>query len=360
MTECTKAFDWKPANAQDATDWRGDGQCELHLGWILASEFASEAVVREIIESNIFKSYYTFRDSLWVNPNLTEFTFVWLDDYSKNWPSDQAFQYWQRRYHEGWSPENLDSRKPLELIKQLTGFQNEILEDSLSAEVAAREVVRIAKYFAQQMWHDLTKQGDTYLTYVEDSYAGSTLRPSFPLTELDAGDYVLDGLSDGYFTSWISHGKEVDYQYGMDTVQNYTDQDGIREDGDEIDDSSLCKALVTGSNLGDLEITGDIQRYFEASNLFGELDFDYPVTIESEPTWEGPRFRELEEAQQRNLINNILVTMDHSLLGRPQGLSTHLLICIAFHENTTAKVLDLLAKCSVPSVLVALENRQKH
>ena len=340
---CEKEQDWSPTSDKDSQAWQEHVDCYFHLGNIVASPFTSSDLLIEIIKGANFRDYFSFRERLWENPNLDENILGWLDRETAKWPVDEAIQYWQTRVFlkDGdLSPvKSLRTGTPIKI-----SFNPAIYSEELESDESATELIRICQPFSQQLWHDLATADTAYLQYQEDSVSGSTFRAYMPDTTLDVPEMVLDSLSDGYFTDWISKEIEIDESYAFSEILSRIEEDGFKEWEDSVQDQSLCKALVYGAEVGDLEITlgmrlcGNLQKYLVESGLFGESDFDYPVKIEGKPRWEGIQFRELKSGQQLMLAKNIRKAMSHSLLGRDRGIARHLLVCIVLHPSTSPDV----------------------
>lgn len=329
--------------------------CVSHVWNIVSSPFTSPDLLADIIKGASFKDYFSYRDMLWLNPNLDEKLLLWLDGETANWPTDEAIQYWQMRASKKAGEAN-PQKSPGSGAPIKPYFSAEILGGELVIPENALEVIRICQPFAQQLWHDLAIKDIAYLQYQEDSVSGSTFRTYMPDNSMDVPEGVLDALSYGYFTDWISKEAEIDESRVWGDVISKIEEDGFKEWDDTVEESTLCKALIYGSEQGDLEITGNLQKYLIDSSLFGESDFDYPVKIESEPAWDGPRFSELTVEQQLNFVNNICNSMSHSLVGRKHGIGVHLLVCIALHPATNPQVLNLFKGKSLgDEVAAALE-----
>ena len=329
--------------------------CYFHLRNVVSSPYTSSDLLTEIIKGARFKDYYSFRDYLWSNPNIDAKLLDWLDIETANWPVDEAFQYWQTRASIK-AGETTIPITPGNDIPTKSNFSEEFLNGISKNPECSLELLRICKPLAQQLWHDLAQEDIVYLQYQEDSVSGSTFRAYMPDNSMDVPERVLDALSYGYFTDWISKEAEIDESRVWGDVVSKIEEDGFKEWDDTVEESTLCKALIYGSELGDLEITGNLQKYLRDSGLFGESDFDYPVKIESEPAWDGPRFSELTVDQQLNLVNNICNSMPHSLFGRKKGIGVHLLVCIILHPATSPEVLSSLkGKTLGDEVAVALE-----
>lgn len=338
---CELETEWSPTSIEDARDWKNHLNCSNHLWNIVTSSFTNSDLLIEIIKGAEFRDYFSYQAMLWLNPNLDERILGWLDGETANWPVKEAFLYWQERSSAKIGPHVL-SKSPLTGAPSALSFSDAILSEELDDLQSALEVLRVAYPLVQQLWHDLSEQGICDLQYREDSISGSTFRAYMPQPELDVPEAVLDALSGGYFTDWISHDMEIDEYYARDELLSRIEDDGFRDGDDTIEDYTLCKALVFGSDAGDLEITGDLQKYLVESGLFGESDFYYPVKVESEPDWEGNRFRDLTPDQQVNLVRNITKSMSHSLLGREMGIAVHLLVCIVLNSDTNTAVHSFL------------------
>jgi hypothetical protein len=344
MPDCDKDWSWKPSSDDDAKNWRKHLDCRgSHLAWIVLYSGTDSHTVLEIFKSGALgKTYRNWGLNFWEIPNLDEDCVDWLDKESLNWPLAQSFYYWVERHS------RFDLNKsPIEENSALrSSFGSKILTQDLQDEECYQETFRISKQFAQHLWYDLWKQGDMDFTYQEDSVDGDTFRPY----DTPTPESYVDLLSDGFFTSWISHENAIDVSYGVDYVAGRIEDEGLRYCCDEIDDDSLCRALVAGQQSNDLEITGDLEAYFERSGLFGETDREYPVTVESPPDWIGKRYEQLTSEEQLHLAKNLISSMSHPLLSPKHGVVAHLLFCIGLHENTSEPVKEVLAKAASTAI----------
>ena len=350
MEECTKGWDWTPSSVEDSTNWQSHSNCSSHLARILKFEGTNSDVVLEILKTGALGTYRAWGFFFWEIPNLDPRGLEWIDQESLNWPLKTSFNYWVERYARFDSQGHLIETEP----ESNLGFGSKILTQDLDLEESYKETFRIASPFAQHIWHDLWKQGTVDFIYHEDSVYGDTFRPSMPRLEFESAEDYLDVLSDGFFTSWISHENVIDMSYGTGYVSERIENEGFRW-YEEIDDTSLCMALVYGDESNDLEITGDLDSYFDQSGLFGETDREYPVTVESEPDWNGKKYIDLSNDEQANLANNFLLSNSHPLLIANSGVVVHLLICLALHESTTPQTRELLSRLEIPAVTAAID-----
>jgi hypothetical protein len=345
MTEYS--WDWKPKCKADAENWR-----ELdHYGRknIIHSEFADESIIKAMAKSSWSENdsphdvLPTLLDFPGITPELTS----WLDDISGNWPLIAQHFYWYRRYSvERWNS-NIntlnDSSHPTR------AFPASMINELCEVEQANHGFLEIADHFTEQLWHDLTEQGHTKLFY-SNGYRGDDLLEPSDIAQTD--EEILKLFVDGYNVQWLEKEEELDFEWARERAEDgdgsFHFEDGeytawVEED-EPFADPNLAYAIAVGLENDDLELL-DEKAY---ANYLESLYTDDPemqevtVKIKSDTPWVGVRYRELSEAQQLNLTNNIVVTLKHPYFGRPDGITRHILQCMVKHDQTADNVKALI------------------
>jgi hypothetical protein len=350
MEECTKGWDWIPSSIEDVTRWQSHLNCSSHLASILKFEGTNAEVVLEILKSGSLGTYRPWEIPFWEIPNLDQSGLEWMDQESLKWPLRASFYYWVERY----SRFNSEGLRLVTDTNDEPAFSSTIISQDLEPDESYKETFKIAIAFAQHLWCDLWKQGTIHFRYYEDSVDGDTFRPDMPLHEFDLAEDYVNVFSDGSFTSWISYETVIDVLYGTGYVSERIASEGFRW-SEEVDDTSLCMALVSGQESNDLEIKGDLASYFDQSGLFGQTDREYPVTVESEPDWTGKNYRDLSPDEQMHLAKSLINSSSHPLLTLYPGFINHLLICITLHSSTSDQLRAwMMAHWSSPELEAAV------
>lgn len=226
-------------------------------------------------------------------------------------------------------------------------FSDELINSVLDEQQAASEITKIAGRFAEQMWHDLFEQNHLQLQYSQAD------KDWFAPVGFDKTPWqTLDKLSPGKDVSWINKndGWALTFDYesahqlaeGSDADDFYDDPSGyIFNIVDEpFIDELLALAIGAGIQFGDLKVL-DAEKYdqylYEKYRAEPEM-YVLKVEVRGETPWTGVRYRDLKENQQVHLVTNLAASMNSEELGGETGVATHLLNCMAAHDQTAESV----------------------
>lgn len=341
MSEYTYDWDWHPSNRAEAVQWL---QIDSHFKRIniAKSEFADEPIIRAMAthawQWGFNDREYEILPALLDNPNLTPELRNWLDEQTRNWDARSQHQYWNKR-HEVEINSNFDETSGVK--GRVGAFSEGILSSSLDVESAARDILQMADHFTEQMWHDLAEQEHIELEYQND-YVDSLL-PGFTF---GANDEILKLFSPGYFITWAAKNEELDLVYAQDRA---TDEGAENFDEgifmDYMDDDAFALenlgfAIGAGLQNEDLEVLDQetFEYYLEACFGDDREMHEVDLVINSDSPWSGIRYRELSEQQQMNLVINFVNVLQHPYLGRADGITMHLMHCMAKHDQTADNV----------------------
>jgi hypothetical protein len=278
------------------------------------------------------------------NPNLTPGLLEWLDGKAVDWSLGSQHSYWNKRY--GIERRNSNYTRGEKKIGPTRSFSPGLLDSTLEFEEASRAVLEMSDHFAEQLWHDLAKQGHVHLQY-SNSEDGDSFKPIPVESASSFSDFASRVLSPGYFVSWIDKDERLDVVYARELLET---DDGLSHFEDEEHLSFLEKEPFSVENLGyaigaglqmeDIKLLNE-QKYID---YLDEIFLEHPemnnvvVSIISDTPWQGARYRDLDEVQQMKLVSNIVSTLKHPYLGHPDGISVHLLTCIAMHNQSSNPV----------------------
>ncbi len=341
MSETKYSWDWQPSSREEAEQWL-EITDHFKRANIAKSRFADEAIIRAIA-THAWKWGYNDKENLFLpalleNPNLTPELLSWLDDQTRTWGSSAQHSYWLKRY-EIQANSNYDDTSSKK--GRVGAFSAGLLTENLDLHSAAKSIFEMADHFAEQMWHDLTVQKHLELNYQND-YVDFLL----PTELFGADEELLKRFSPGYFITWAAKEEELDLVYAQDRAtdegaENF--DDGIFMDYmDEIAfaPQNLGFAIGAGLQNKDLEVLGrEIFEYY-LDCIFGDDREMYEVdlVINSDTPWSGIRYRELSEQRQMNLVVNFVNVLKHPYLGRTDGITYHLMHCMAKHDQTADNV----------------------
>ena len=264
----------------------------------------------------------------------------------------QTHSYWLEKYKIDSTNSNFYDDGPTR------GFHDELIESKLGLHEASRAILEMADYFAEQMWHDLAKQKHLHLNYWINSHGSDKFFPEFGVVEksqikiIDLDDEVLKQICPGQDVTWIARSSSFDRSYARDRAQELEGQEHFLENDYvyQIDEEpfpymNLGLAIGAGKEYGDIDLVNDEVYDFYLEQIFGgDIDMlETEVEITSDTPWVGIRYRELTEDQQMNLAINLLTSMEHPYLGKPDGISRHFLCCLALHDSTAENVKTFLS-----------------
>lgn len=350
MAKIEHAYDWMPSSKAEADAWMDTDSISMMK--IAKSSFANESVIRAMATyswgSNDGDNFIL--PALLENPNLTPQLREVLDANSRTWCYETAVNYWISRYSID-APSSNRERYDGKSKPVSQSFSEALLSSKLSFEDSARAVLEIADQFAEQMWRDLAVQKHCSLEYWEE---GGYLDKFFPVftAAAQSGSEVLNEdlieiLSPGEWVTWVELSNSISFDYLRGGAENFDGQFHFDERDylDYLNDgpysaTSLGFAIGAGVENGDLEVVDQdgYKTYLLSAYENTDPGVDCEVTVSGDSPWTGVRYRELSEDQQMNLVINLLTTLKHPYLGRPDGASRHFLNCIALHDDTGENV----------------------
>lgn len=266
----------------------------------------------------------------------------------------QRHDYWIEKYNIVAVNSNLNDQN--ETPGPTRSFEVGLIDSNLDLESASRAILEMADHFAEQMWHDLTKQNHVSLRYWHNQggeYGEDKFFPEFGAFEnqvldiQDLDDDVLDRISPGMWATWISDYEVLDIKYARDRVEDFEGKEHFLESAyvehmteEPFSSMNLGMAMGAGKEYGDIDLVSEEIYNFYLEEIFGDdmEMFETQVEITSDTPWSGIRYRDLTENQQMNLAINLLTTMEHPYLGKHDGISRHFLCCLALHDHTAENV----------------------
>ena len=344
MTENTGDQNWHPSNSAEAEAWL-TYESRWKRANVARSKFTNSSLIKEIA-AHAWASYdqegWMLIAAIWENPNLTQEIIESLDKKSVTLNIDSQYSYWMHRY----VVVNLSVSNSSVSNSPPSQFASEFLNTKLDLDAASRNTFEIAHEFLEQMWHDLAEQKHLDLHYSQEQHDPDFFRP------LDIGqtsEQILDYFSPVYDVTWISKEQIFNFLYAADEAYD-AGRSHFEESyfWDHLGDgpysnTNLMFAIGAGLEGNDLKnvkedvYSGYLEEYYSDRWYYGAS-----TEITKDSPWTGVRYRELSADQQMNLVLNILTTLKHPFLGRPDGLSLHLLDCLAKHDQTAAKVKDFI------------------
>jgi hypothetical protein len=207
-------------------------------------------------------------------------------------------------------------------------------EESSDLERAPLNVYSVMRYIAEDLWNDLGDQGSLHLTYVPDNVDGDHFGPA-SISE-SCTEYLL---SPGFECQWINLTRGI----VIDRVLESVEENWVFEE-DWADDLSnewnRVAVLLNGLASGEIENYNEklVGEYIEA---YADSDYYYETDMELlEFTYEGLRYKNLNQAQQMVLVSNLVLAHRNDMFLRHFGLTSHLLNLISIHPNTGGEVLE--------------------
>lgn len=340
MTENTDDQNWHPSNSTEAEAWL-TYESRWKRANVARSKFTNTSLIKEIA-AHAWGSYdqegWMLIAAIWENPNLTQEILESLDKKSVTLNINSQFSYWMHRYGvENLSVSNSPPRQ----------FASDFINSKLEVDAASRNTLEIADQFLEQMWHDLAEQKHLSLFYSNEQHDPHIFRPH---DIGQASEQILDYFSPGYSVTWISKEESLNFEYASDEAEgagrfHFEESDfwDYLDDG-PYSSTNLMFAIGAGLEGNDLNnvkedvYSGYLEEYYSDSWYF-----EVGTEITQDSPWTGIRYRELSADQQMNLAVNLVTTLKHPFLGRADGLSLHLLDCLAKHDQTAEKVKAFIA-----------------
>ena len=340
MNENADDQNWHPSNSAEAEAWLTYGSRWKRAN-VARSKFTNSSLIKEIA-AHAWASYdqegLTLIAAIWENPNLTQEIIDSLDKKSVTLTIDSQYSYWLHRY--GVVNHYVSNSHPSQ-------FASEFINTKLDLDAASRNTFEIAHEFLEQMWHDLAEQKHLSLFYSNEQHDPHIFRPQ---DMGQASEQILDYFSPGYSVTWISKEESLNFEYASDEA--YIAGRFHFEDGDFWDHlgdgpySSTNLMFAIGAGLEDndlINVKEDIYSGYLEEYYSDSWYFEVSTEITQDSPWTGIRYRELSAEQQMNLVMNLVTTLKHPFLGRADGLSLHLLDCLAKHDQTAEKVKAFIA-----------------
>ena len=346
MAEVVYDWQWHPTSKAEADAWLTYESSSKRAN-VASSEFADESIIRQMATHNWGPndSEASVLPSLAVNPNLTPQLRDWLDAQSANWSLSAQNTYWWNRY--GGNSNNSNHGKDY----PNRSFSSEILTKKLDADSASRVILEIADQFSEQMWHDLSEQKHLSLVYWNE-YRGATFRPS----DRDLGnasEEVIKLFSPDYEVTWVSKDETFEFVYARERAEDDDGKWHFEENTyvDYIVEEPFAKenlGLAIGAGIQEEDLTvldsAKYEEYLEELHSDDSEMYEVSIAVIKDSPWEGIRYRDLPDDQKMNFVLNLIATLNHPFLGRSDGISVHLLDCLAKHDQTpeTVKALIIL------------------
>jgi hypothetical protein len=349
--EESEDWDVHPKSEAEAAAWR---RLELYINIqnVAKSKFSGESIIREMgahawngNNENLVPA------ALLSNPNLTPELLSWLDSAPGAWSTTALHDYWIERYKLNKSNSNFYPGE--EQSGPTRSFHVGLIDSKLDFQTASSAVLEMSDHFAEQMWHDLAKQKHLTLNYWNSENGEDKFFPEFGFAEneklniFELDEEVLNQLSPGIYVTWIEKEASFDRVYAQTLAEDSEGQEHFLE-GDYVQHAyqepfpsmNLGLAIGAGKQYGDIDLVDSEIYDFYLQQIYGDdvENYETKVTIAKDTPWEGIGYRELNEQQQMNLAVNLLSTMDHPYLGRPDGISRHFLCCLALHDDSAEKV----------------------
>jgi hypothetical protein len=338
MTENDDDRDWHPSNSAEAEAWL-TYESQWKRANVAKSQFTNTSLIKEIA-SHAWGSYdqegWMLIAAIWENPNLTSELIESFDKKSVTLKIDSQYSYWMHRYgvERAWS-QSLPRK-----------FTSEFINTKLDVDAASRNAFEIADQFLEQMWHDLAEQKHLDLHYSQEQHDPDFFRP---WNVGQTSEQILDFFSPGYDVTWISKEESFNFLYAADEAhdagRNHFEEGYFWDylDDGPYSNTNLMFAIGAGLEGNDLDnvkeniYSGYLEEYYSDRWYYGAS-----TDITKDSPWTGIRYRELSAEQQMNLVHNLLTTLKHPFLGRPDGLSFHLLECLTKHNQTPENVKALI------------------
>ncbi len=349
--EDLEEWDIHPKSEAEAAAWRRLTS-SINIYNVAKSKFSGESIIREMgAHAWNSNSEDLVPASLLSNPNLTPELLSWLDSAPGAWSSNAIHNYWIERYKLESSNSNFYPGQ--EESGPTRSFHVDLIDSKLELHTASSAVLEMSDHFAEQMWHDLATQKHLTLNYWNSEYGEDKFFPEFGFAEnnqlniVELDEEVLNHLSPGRYATWIEKEDSFDSTYARSRAEDSDGQDHFIDevfvehiDEDPFSSINLGFAIGAGKEYGDIDLVEDEIYNFYLEQIFGDDPemFETEVTITADTPWMGRRYRELNENQQMNLAINLLTTMQHPYLGKPDGISRHFLCCLALHDDTAENV----------------------
>jgi len=347
MAEEIYDWDWNPSSKAEAKAWLKYDSFSKRAR-VAQSAFADESVIRDIATHSwgLNDDESQIHAALARNPNLTPELGKWLDAQSATWSLLSQHEYWLKRYDVA----DLVYLKTTQAHKgrpAARSFTTKFINTRLDEDAASRATLEIADQFMEQMWHDLENQEHLELYYFNE-YRGATFAP----TELgEASEEIIKFFSPGYSVTWISKDETFDFDHASDLAYNdhglWHFEDNIYVDyivDTPFVEPNLGLAIGAGLQANDLKVldSQSYEGYLEELHSDDREMYKVNISVVNESPWHGTRYSDLSDDQKLNLVLNIISTLKHPYLGRSDGISIHLLDCLAKHNQTPEAIKALI------------------
>ena len=346
MAEEVYGWNWRPSSKADAEAWLSYDNY-LKRANVARSEFADETVIREMVSHSWGNSDSAgiILAALAENPNFTLELTEWVHAQSTNWSLESQHEYWLTRYDV--AVVNLGFPQGHDQRGATRTFPTEFIGSKLDGDAASRITLEIADQFMEQMWHDLSDQKHLELHFFNE-YRGATFAP----TDLGrASEEIIKFFSPGDFVTWVSREEKFDFDHASDLAYNdqgkchFEDKSYVWQIVDEpFCGPNLGLAIGAGLQANDLKVLNSerYKGYLEELHSDDREMYEVSINTVGETPWHGTRYSDLSDDQKWNLTLNIISTLQHPYLGREDGISIHLLDCLAKHNQTPEAVRDLI------------------